>query len=199
MRIFLSTNLVRFLTGMATVLSCLLASPGSATTFVFTETSSSVPLFFVNSSITINGGFANLPTIQNGPPTPSFGNLIAFDITLPSLVGEGHYTLADFTDSCQTPSCANGSIFSFPMWNISPGGIGFINKTDSTDFFISGFGSLSTIQFDSDGPTAPSDCEETGSCIATGHWDAVPEPATATLLIAGLLGTALALRKRNRS
>jgi len=193
MRIFPATNLARALAGMAAGLYCLLAIPASATSFVFDETASSVPGFFVSASITINDGFADLPSVSNrGNPGPyPFGNgfaLQAFDIILPAVPSEAHYTLADFT--------ASGFPFDFPQWSISPDGITFINKSDTTDFFIRGFDPLSTIQFESDGPTVPPDCHFTGRCIASGHWVPVPEPSSAALLIT-VIGIAFALRKRD--
>jgi hypothetical protein len=191
-----AANLAKGLAVAAAWLWCSVAISASATTYVFDQTSSSVPGFVVAASLSISGGLADLPTISNiGNPGPyNFSPLSAFDITLPSLVGEGHYILADFSPPQGFPP-------EFPQWSISSNGIDYINATDTSDFIIKGFGALSTIEFESDGPTNPSACESTGVCIATGQWDPVSaaEPAGATLLLAGLLGSALARRKRKWS
>lgn len=178
---------------LAAILWCSAASSASATTFVFDQTGSTVPGFVVAASITIDGTLADLPTISNinNPGPYDFSPLQALDITLPS--PEGHYTLADFT--------APTYVGQFPEWSISPDRIDYLNRTDTTDFTIGGFGTASTIGFVSDGPTIPPDCERSAQCIATGNWDpvAAPEPASALLLLAGLLGSALPLCRRDRA
>lgn len=180
---------------LAAALCFSVAGSAFATTFVFDQTGSTVPGFVVAASLSINGPFADLPMISSStnPGLYDFSPLSAFNITLPGPVGENHYTLADFT--------APTHLLTYPDWSISPAGIDFINVTDTTDFLIGGFGVASTIGFDSDGPTTPTDCMTTGRCISTGNWDpvAAPEPASAVLLLAGLLGAALPLRKRMRA
>lgn len=193
MRTFGTANLARGLTALAASLCCSWAISASATTFVFDETGATVPGFVVAASISIDGSLADLPTISNiGNPGPyNFFPLLAFDITLPSLAGEGHYTLANFSPPQGFPP-------EFPRWSISPSGIDYFNATDTSDFSIKGFGALSAIEFESDGPTNPAACEFTGVCIASGHWEpvAVAEPAGAGALLAGLLGAVYAVRRR---
>ena len=199
----LLTNRAGAIAAAAIALCSLWAAAASATTFVYKETGSSVPGLLISASITIDGGFSNLPTIDNTyPPPPAgydFGALTAFSITVPVGGDQATYTLADFTAQCDF-SCP---IAAFPQWSISPGGIGFINSIDRTDFYIIGFDPVSQIEFESDAPTQPPDCEQTAVCIATGVWAAVPEASSAALLLTALLGlappTASARRRRRRA
>jgi hypothetical protein len=191
---FRTANMGGGLAALAAGLWCSAAVSASATTFAFDQSGSTVPGFTVNASISIDGTLADLPTISNvGNPGPyNFSPLSAFDFTTPSSL-EGHYTLADFTMPIY--------VMAYPRWSISATGISYFNITDTSDFIISGFGAASTIEFESDGATIPADCHFTGRCIASGSWDPVvaPEPASAVLLLSGLLGGALPLRKRIRS
>ena len=200
MRMFVAANLARGLATIAMGLCSFLAAPASGTTFLFEQTMSSVPGFFVSSAITIDGGFADLPTVSNfnNPGPYPFGDGFAlkdFVIVLTSGGGGRGYTLADFTAQCLAQPCSGGGPPFFPQWHISPTRIDFVDKIDQSDFIINGFGALSTIGFDTDAPVFP--CNETGRCIATGIWAPIPEPASVMLLIAALIGTALGLRKRN--
>jgi hypothetical protein len=195
MRAFGAASRAKGLMALAAVLCCSAAISASATTFVFDETGSTVPGFVVAASISIDGSPADLPMISNiGNPGPyNFSPVLAFDITLPAVVDQGQYSLANFTAEGIPP-------FDFPRWTISPAGVTYYNATDTSEFVITGFGALSTIAFESDGPTNPPNCEVAGACVASGHWDpvATAEPAGATLLLAGALGAVAALRRRNR-
>ena len=192
---FRRANIARGMAALVAGLWCSAAVSASATTFVFDQTGSTVPGFVVSASISIDGTLADLPTISNSfnPGPYDLSPLSSFSFVTPSSL-EGHFTLADIIAPIPYPA-------GFPRWSISPTEISFFNMTDTSDFFIKGFGSVSTIEFESDGPTIPADCMLTGHCIATGSWDpvAAPEPASAVLLLAGLLGGALPLRKRIRS
>src|SRR4051794_39981515 len=103
------------LTGIAGLLCAVMAHASQAATYLFQETSSMVPGLFVSSSITINGGFADLPTLSNAGPGPyDFGNLVSFDLILPISSDQSHYSLADFIAMCFPVTCGGG--ISNPSW-----------------------------------------------------------------------------------
>lgn len=181
------------LVALAAGLWCSAAVSASATIFVFDQTGTTVPGFVVDASISIDGTLADLPTISNSfnPGPYDLSPLSAFSFVTSSSF-EGHFTLADIIAPMPYPT-------GFPRWSISPAEISFFNTTDTSDFMITGFGLGSTIEFESDGSTIPAACHFTHQCIATGNWDPVAEPASAVLLLSGLLGGALPLRKRIRS
>lgn len=153
-------------------LCCVVASPARATLIVYEQTSASVPGLSISASMTVNGGLSDLPTLNQSSTPIDFGNLLGFDLLAPNGVT---YTVADFV----APSA-----FGFPLWNISPSGISFIDATDSSDFIISF--ALGTIQFETDGPSTPPDCQRTGACITTGYWSAIAEPSSTALILVGL-------------
>lgn len=194
-------HFVRMLTwSLAAVAFLFLAGPSRATTFVFDQTSSNVPGYKVYSSIVVDGTLANLPTICNqgvyagcggsgSLPPYGFGALQAFTIVLGSSSSSPPagveppfgYTLDAFTGACLSGGCAIG----FPGWSISPDGIAFIDSLDQTDFRIEGFDPTSLIVFNSDALDGACPVDE--DCMVSGHWDPVPEPASAPLFISGLL------------
>jgi hypothetical protein len=109
-----TATIASVLTGPAIVVAfcCFLATPGMATTFVFDETSSSVPGFVVTSSITVNNTFTDLPAVtnvnNNGPyPFDDDYPLQAFSITVPG--GQGTYILSDFTPEILSLASRNGA------------------------------------------------------------------------------------------
>ena len=162
--------------------SWLLVSPALATVFAFQQISASVPELFIDATISINGDFSDLPTIDSNSNPIDFGNLLAFDIITPV----GHFTLSDFQPACGVPI---GCIPGFPNWSISPTGIDFIDAAAASDFFIHGFGFGSTINVDTDNPfVSPPECFSSGVCAVTGNWIAatIPEPSSITLLVMGL-------------
>jgi len=162
----------------AAILCCNFAAPARATLFVYEQTSASVPGLSIDTSITVNGGLSDLPTLTQSSTPIGFGNLLAFDLQAPDGVT---YTLANFV----APSG-----FGFPLWSISPQGISFNNS--ASDFAI--FFAAGTIQFETDAPSNPRDCGITGRCVTTGHWAAIAEPAGAGLILVGL--SALGLWRR---
>lgn len=153
------------------------------TTYDFVLSTSSIADFLPSASITINGTFADLPTLSSTASlTYDFGALSAFSLTWPTSSG---YSLADFTCPKFVGTC---SIFGdYPRWNISPSGISFINKDDSQDFGIN-FASSATLYANQDNGL----CFMTGLCSASGHWVEDPpalvsEPSTSYLILASLL------------
>jgi hypothetical protein len=187
------------LAGSISIALCGLAAPAQARAFVFDETSASVPGLVIDASITMKDShsLADLPTINNqfDPAPYDFGDLQALEVKVPDLSDQSVYTLADFVAPCSSGggiSC----ITDFPDWSISPGEIAFINAADAVDFFIKFFPTFSTIQFDTDGYSNPSDCGRTGACIATDKWIPAPESASIFLLLAGIFGTYFVIRRR---
>jgi hypothetical protein len=168
------------------------AQVAGATTYVFDQTSASVPGLEVFGDMTINGGFADLPTLSNFCQSPcgpvNYGNLLAIQMS-------ANFTGVQFTRGNLTQS---PDPTAFPMWDIAPDGsldpgIRFIDAADLGDIFDRGWENA-TIQTDTDsgGP-----CFFTGACRVTGHWVAVgvPESSSLTLLANALLGLC-AIRRR---
>ena len=174
------------LCGALIILISVLPVPSSAAVFVFEQTGASVPQLLVTSSITINGGFSDLPSVNSNSNPIDFGNLIAFSFVAPGAIA-GSFSLNDFV--------APLSLQNFPLWSITPTVISFLDRFDQNEFDISGFTALSTIRLNTDAPLL---CHTTGACVVTGVWEIVPEPASIALFAAGLLGIAV-LRHRRRS
>jgi hypothetical protein len=159
---------------------CLQTVPASAvpTTYVYSQTSASIPGFNVQGSILINGGLDDLPFIFQGSPQPyDFGNLLGFNLSL----GGQNFGLADFS----VPN-----MLGFPLWSIAPDQIRLVDKSDNSDFFIQG----GTISFNTD--NASSICSRSGNCVAFGNWvSTVPEPIPLSLFAIGTAG-AFTMRRR---
>lgn len=178
-----------FIHGLAAIIaggSLFVIAPAAfaaPTTYVFEETSG-VSGFNPMASITIDGGFADLPSVDtfSDPTGPyDFGNLLSFNF---AAQGQ-NISLADFV----APSAAAGDI---PQWQISPGGMLFLGlDNDFSVNFPSG-----TVTFDTDDPNGP--CFESGVCVAEGNWVSAPEPFTVSILGAGLAG-AVAMRRRRKA
>jgi hypothetical protein len=162
------------------------AQVAGATTYVFEQTSASVPGLIVTGEMPINGGFADLPTLSNFCHAPcgpvDYGNLLAFEMSAPlSFIA---FTRANLTQSPDPTA--------FPMWDIAPdgatsfGGPGIRFNNSHSDIFDFGWENA-TIQTDTD---SGSPCFFTGACRVTGHWVAVgvPESSSLTLLAGALLG-----------
>lgn len=179
--------IVRGVCGILTSLMLLLffSVPSRATLFVFEQTSATFPNLTVSSSITINGDLSDLPTVNSRSRPIDFGDLLAFSFAAPGAIA-GSYSLSDFV---APPPFRN-----FPLWSISPNGINFVDRFDLNDFHISGFGAVSTITLNTDAPLL---CHRTGACVATGVWEAVPEPASLALFGTGIVAIALARRRRS--
>ena len=149
----------------------IVASPACATLLVYEQTSASVPGLSISASMTVDGGLADLPTLNQSSTPIEFGNLLQFALSAPNGVT---YTLANFV----VPSN-----FGFPLWSVSPSGIDFIDATDANDFFISF--AAGTIQFDTDGPSDLG-CNVTRACVTTGTWKSIAEPSSTALILVGL-------------
>ena len=168
-------------------LAILVPAPASAApiTYAYNQTSSTFPTFNVVGSIVIDGGFGDLPILSNtGNPGPyDFGNLLGFSL---SMDGRS-YALSDFVAQ---------SGFGFPLWNVSPSAIRFVDANDATDFELQ-FGGINQVSFNADFSIS-GNCGTTGACKALGSWvSTVPEPFTLALFGAGVVGLGV-IRRRNK-
>jgi hypothetical protein len=149
------------------------------------------PQDVVAASITFNASQPFSLDVTSKSPTISFGNLIDLAFSIASPNGSRSFHLSDFT--------ATG-FFGFPLWHIQlsflsdalQGTINFIDSTASDDFsLVVNSGGVADGAFGSDFQGI---CPRLGRCSFSGEWEAVPEPATLWILVAGLLGVS-ALRR----
>jgi hypothetical protein len=156
-----------------------------AITYVFDQTSASVPGLIVTGQMTINGGFADLPTLSNFCHAPcgpvDYGNLLGIEI---SANFTGQFTRLNLTQSPDPTA--------YPQWDIAPDRSpdpGIRSSDGHIDLFDFGWEDA-TIQTDTDDGPFPDPCEESGVCRVTGHWIAigVPEGSSLMLLASALLG-----------
>jgi hypothetical protein len=166
-------TLLLVLAGGVGGICCLSPLPATAApaTYVYDQTSSSVPQFTVTASLVVNGDLGDIPSISNTNPGPyDFGNLLSFNVALPG----ANVSLSDFTSK---------NLFGFPIWSITQGGgFFFLDKTDSFDFNIGN----GPIHYNTDNQNTG--CGFTGLCTGAGHWVAVPEPVTLSLFGSGVIG-----------
>jgi hypothetical protein len=170
----------------ALIASLTLAEPAHATVWTYEQESltcvnapCSIPVV-IQATITLADGttFANLPTLSSKTPGPyDFGNLEALYVSWSRF---GIATLADFIPSCTTPGpCLSG----FPDWRISSGSIFWVDQADSWDFEIgvAADGTATVIGAADFG----AGCLDT--CVTTGEFEKIPEPASLSLFAVGLL------------
>ncbi len=151
-----------------------------------------LPTFHVSATITIDGTFADLPSLgcrmfpdnAFACPEPDFGKLLDFDLRffdLPTGYDLSTFSTFQFGFPLQD----------FPQWSITPTRIYFNNSgLDWNVLLTSG-----VITHGSDGFTPLPECS-VSQCYATGYWTPVPEPST--LLLLGSGAGALAHRYRRR-
>jgi len=173
------------------VLSAFLcvATPAFAVpiTYQFVQTGTTLPGLKIPASLTLDGTFADLPTIACSACSPSafdFSPLLALTIDIPT---GRTYTLADFTGA-PAPLVV-------PQWRISPAEIRFFDSFDSFRIDLV----AESISYSSDG-YAPCFL---APCIVTGAFEAVPvsvsepvpEPGTILLVCTGLFAVCAVRRK----
>jgi hypothetical protein len=143
------------------------------------------PQDVVAASITFNASQPFSLDVTSKSPTISFGGLIDLAFSIVSASGSRSFHLSDFTAA---------SFLGFPLWHIQlsflddvlQGTINFVDATNSDDFsLIVNSGGTADGKFGSDFMGI---CPPVGRCSFSGEWDAVPEPATLWILVAGLLG-----------
>ncbi len=176
---------------LAAAFSCL-ALPASALpiTYQYNQNGQSLPGLAIHAFITIDGTFANLPSLTCAPcpdgTAINLSPLLGFTFFAPS---GSVFTLADFTDELVFPSPSG-----HPLWTISPTSISYLNLFES--FSINLLNGL--IHYDQDGIGL---CGASGVCVTSGTFAAAPvvatpEPATIVLLVTGLAAIGVAHRRR---
>jgi hypothetical protein len=189
---------------LAALPALALCAPAHATTYGFQQSSASRPGLEITASITVDGTLADLPTVTDyNPPPYGFGKLEAFDIDLP-IIYPTHVSLADFVS--RGKSYDGFYYIETGVWHISPSRIDWHDQYDYSDFVIDFAAGTIGVNSDEGFPN----CPWTGACVFTGTWaalesgpptgqvagDPVPEPTSAALLGAGVLG--LVMRRRSR-
>ncbi len=176
---------------LAAAFSCL-ALPASAVpiTYQYQQNGQSLPRLAIHTFITIDGTFANLPTITCAPcpdGTPiNLNPLIGFTFFAPS----GRvFTLANFSDEIVFPTPSGE-----PLWTISPSQIKYIDVFEAFDINLAS----GLIHYDQDGIGL---CGASGVCVTSGTFApvvpvATPEPATWMLFLTGLAAIGVAHRRR---
>ena len=187
----------------------LLVTPRAASadviTYEFVQTSASLPGLVFDASITIDGTFADLPTINCLtnlfsllPPPGCHADLtplLDLEVKIP---GSGSaFWLTEFELRVPPPECFTGTIscpaFQYPSWSLSPAALMYLSIF--TTWGIS-FDAIATIAYGADFGTCAGSYFDT-NCTATGVWQAstagAPEPPTVVLFAAFL--TALAWRR----
>ncbi len=176
---------------LAAAFSCL-ALPASALpiTYQYNQNGQSLPGLAIHVFITIDGIFANLPSLTCAPcpdgTVLNFGHLLGFTLFAPS----GRvFTLANFRDEIVFPSPSGE-----PLWTISPSQIKYIDVFEAFDINLAS----GLIHYDQDGIGL---CGASGVCVTSGTFAAVvpvatPEPATVVLFVTGLAAIGVAHRRR---
>jgi len=161
-------------------------------TYQFVQSGTSLPGLTIPASLTIDGTFADLPTISCTPCSPrgfEFGPLSALSVNIPTNIT---YTLADFTGVPLGPSLV-------PQWWISPTEIRYFD--DFEGFAIDLVTPSISYSSDSYAPCFLAPCIVTGTFEAERAIEdapspaAVPEPGTIFLVLTGLV--AVLARHRN--
>ncbi len=177
---------------LAAAFSCL-ALPASAVpiTYQYNQNGQSIPGLAIHAFITIDGTFANLPSLTCAPcpdgTALNLSPLIGFTFFAPS---GSVFTLADFRTQIVDPFPSPT-----PLWTIGPTNISYINLFESFNINLTN----GLIHYDVDGIGA---CGITGTCVTSGTFApvvpvATPEPTTWLLFVTGLAAIGVAHRRRN--
>jgi hypothetical protein len=179
---------------IAAALSSLAAPATASLSFTYHQTASNPGNLPIAIEMTFAGPGASMAgTAQSG----GFQGLLSFLFTA-GTVSVNLQDLQGIQQRCTPPAFHPSCQFVTLSYDLAPDdGLLHFNNS-SFDFAFAYSDDLLTGHFNTDFP-GPAACRQTGVCRYEGTWLAVPEPLTAALLAAGLVGLAATVLWRRRT